>query len=59
MNELATYTKAIERINLEIANAKNLLDEKDNADIWYELNEYLHFLESDKTFYNNLIGEEK
>ena len=56
MNELTTYTKAIERIDLEIANANTMLEDNDNADIWYQLNDYLHFLESDKTFYNNLIG---
>ena len=50
------YANTIARIDAEIERTKAMIDDKQNADIWYELNDYLYLLETDKNLFNKLAG---
>jgi hypothetical protein len=61
-NKLSKYRRelsslySLDRIETEIEETNAKLSNDENATIWYELNDYLNFLEKDKSYYEKLIG---
>jgi hypothetical protein len=50
------YANTIAIIDAEIKKVKAMIDDKQNEDIWYELNDYLYLLETDKNLFYKLAG---